>query len=287
MKHFLHLTFSLVFAVNFLTLLIFASHSQAATGVCTPQGDSKIGIWADKTELQKTASGPNLVSILVCWNDKPYDRPVIVALIAAKAGESVNTDAEVAAHEKTTWSLAADAPKTTEVYAWNFSGSGSDDQPTDYVLTVKAFEATTDSAGHHPYVAGQVDTINFKILPSEGTGGGTGGGGSGEGDSGGGTGGDKNESSIDLTLPGMDGSPAISTISAFYNAIIVVLRYVVMVAALIGVIYGGITLLQAAGDPQKVTIAKKIIITSIVGLVLATFTNWIIAFVINSLLGLK
>jgi hypothetical protein len=68
----------------------------------------------------------------------------------------------------------------------------------------------------------------------------------------------------------------VTDLSSLATIIINLLKYAVWAAALIGLIYGGITFMEAAGDPNKAATAKKFILYSLIGLVLAIFTQVII-----------
>ena len=83
-------------------------------------------------------------------------------------------------------------------------------------------------------------------------------------------------SSLDKEYNLVPGDKNVDTISEIYQLIINVLRYLIMVAAVIGVMWGAIQLLEYGGNPQKIANGKKVIIASIVGLLLGIFTNVII-----------
>lgn len=68
------------------------------------------------------------------------------------------------------------------------------------------------------------------------------------------------------------------------NAISVLL-WVVGTIAVIVIIYAGITFITAAGDPNKIVLAKRMIIYSVVGLAVAILAYAIVNFVVNASSG--
>ena len=97
-------------------------------------------------------------------------------------------------------------------------------------------------------------------LQDTNTGGGNGGGGTGT-----------------ISLP----TRVIDSISKLFDALLTRFLWVISGAAVIAIIYGGITMVQAAGDSGKAASGKKMIIYAIVGLVLAVMTQYIVTLVIN------
>ncbi len=79
-----------------------------------------------------------------------------------------------------------------------------------------------------------------------------------------------------LNLPGK-----ISNREQFFQVWIKIIKYAVWVAALLGVIFGGIMLISANGDATKLTRARKIILYSLIGLVLAIFAPMLINLIMN------
>ena len=67
--------------------------------------------------------------------------------------------------------------------------------------------------------------------------------------------------------------------------IISILLWVVGIAAVIVIIYAGITFITAAGNPSAITRAKTMIIYAIIGLAVAILSYAIVNFVINTSSG--
>lgn len=75
-------------------------------------------------------------------------------------------------------------------------------------------------------------------------------------------------------------SVKVNILSAVSN----VISYVGLVAALL-IVYGGVTLITAGGDQEKIKKAQGIVTSSIIGLVIILMARVIIAFVIRRIIG--
>jgi predicted small integral membrane protein len=87
-------------------------------------------------------------------------------------------------------------------------------------------------------------------------------------------------SSIKEQVEGVtDGETLESDISKVINAAFLVIGLV----AAIMIVVGGVNYMTAQGDPSKVTKGKKIMITGLVGLIIALLAFAIVNFVLNAL----
>lgn len=208
------------------------------------------------TQITKT----DQVEITACWrNGFTADGTITIKLSATKNGvETVDPHG--------LWYANAGDGTERHYVGWD---TGSSD-PGTYIITL---EATSETGAK---LASTQTTVSVATVTTGGTGGtGTGGGGVSGGTETG-TGG-----TIDLT-PGK-----ITDFQTLFNDIIIILQLAATIAALIGVIYGGINILQSGGDSPKVANGKKILLYSLVGLVLAMFTKLVIFTAIDYLKNLK
>lgn len=172
---------------------------------------------------------------------------------------------------KKQWGSLSASGGSLQDYSWNTGPSGDASSAGDFHVVVKAYKFSNSGSANptNTLIGNSIDatvTLSTTVNPTNGT---------GLKDTN--TGDGSKDGTGEISLP----ERAIKSISALFDALLTRFLWVISGAAVIAIIYGGVTMVQAAGDSGKAASGKKIIIYAIVGLILAVMTQYIVTLVIN------
>lgn len=195
----------------------------------------------------------------------------LMVLTQAQYDAGVSSTKSIEGITKIGWDMSQDESAFSQTINWSTGGTVADTANTNHYIVFKAYNLNPDNSSTISPTIAQAQDIAIKLS-------GTGGGGSGSGTVGsGGSGGGAPYAPGILSLK----YNKVTDFPSLFRLIINLLQTAVWVGALIGFVYGGATLMEAAADPNKVAIGKKFIWYSLVGLLLAIFTGVIINAVID------
>jgi hypothetical protein len=186
----------------------------------------------------------------------------LMILTDSQVSQGLSTEAELnSVTKKGWWVNASDVSPVSNTVNWDTSGTAIDTDSSSHHVWIKAF----NTSGSEPYPEIAKAIINFKITATD-TGDGGGGGTTTPSGSGGAA------SAGNVKLP----TSQVKTLPDLFNRFILLFQYAVWVAAMIGFIYGGATMMEASKNPDAAAKGKKFILYSVVGMILAIFTQVII-----------
>lgn len=253
----------MLFTVLSLLFCVFLFPVEKSSGV-TFSPDSRITVNASKTSL--TAGGK--VIFTIHWNANIVEERSAISLFILKESEfqeenPVNVYPQKAIYDIGPNSLYGSDAQTVE-YHWDTAVSGT--TPGEYRATIKIFKRLTNDENPWTGIGNYTDKITVSSASSSG--GDDDDGGDGGGGGGGGSG------STPKTIKIIGGT--IKNNVQFFNVLIFILKTMIYIAAAIGIIYGGILYIQSLGDASKTASAKKAIMYSAIGLILAFFAQFIL-----------
>lgn len=228
-----------------------------SSGGMTLSADPTSLTLASKTDpTAQTTASPQVIKISISY---PAGLANTAKIIQLEILTQAQADAGVydAAAVQGRWTLQAGG--ATETKDWNVSGSSAG----IYYLVAKAWNDNNPANDSKLMIAKanvvKVELIkNPKDVATDGSGGVT---------------------QADLGVISLPGK--ITDRETFFFVFVGLVKYAIWIAAVLGMIYGGIMLIQAAGDQTKLQKAKKIIIGSIIGLLIAIFGPFLVNVVIN------
>lgn len=202
------------------------------------------------------------------WLAGPYNQSVynvtlkVFVLTDAQTATDMSSEAQLNSVLKGSWSFDRyHAEAKTYTASWNTGGTTADTGGSNHHIWLKAFE-TSASDETHPEITSAKTTVTVTTTSTGTT--------DDDGDSGSGSASSYSPGSIDLKFN------TIKNLPDLFDTIIKVARYLIFAASLGTLVWGASLMMEASTDPNKVATAKKIILYSIVGLLLAIFSQTII-----------